>query len=82
MNLLWKDGNVEISRVDKDFPIGDRLFYAGTFVVRGKAGKDFAAAIEKVAKENRYKVTKSGRQTIAALLSARDASPKKLLNAA
>jgi DNA-binding PadR family transcriptional regulator len=38
--------------------------------------------IEKVRKENRYKVTASGRQTIAALLSARAANTKKLLEAA
>ena len=38
--------------------------------------------IEKVRKENRYKVTKSGHQTIAALLSARAANNKKLLDAA
>jgi hypothetical protein len=38
--------------------------------------------IEKVRKENRYKLTDSGRQTIAALLSARAANTKKLLEAA
>ncbi len=38
--------------------------------------------IEKIRKENRYKVTDSGRQIIAALLTARAANTQKLLEAA
>ncbi|HEV8384023.1 MAG TPA: M14 metallopeptidase family protein [Candidatus Acidoferrales bacterium] len=57
VNRLLKDDSVEISWAADDFRAGDATHSAGTILFRGRAGKDIAAAIEKVAKETNVAVS-------------------------
>ncbi|MBI1750408.1 MAG: hypothetical protein HY234_16005 [Acidobacteria bacterium] len=57
VNRLLKDESVEISWAAENFHAGDADHSAGTILVRAKAGKEVAAAIEKATKETNVAVT-------------------------
>jgi hypothetical protein len=57
VNRLLKDVNVEVSWAAEEFRAGDATHAAGTILVRGKAGKDVAAILEKIANETSVAVS-------------------------